>query len=52
MMLGVPTKLLANIDNAPLQLNLLMLKNPFVTRNDLIDRVTKHYVTQVMAQGT
>jgi len=51
MMLGLSAKFLANIDHAPLELNGLLLKNPFDTRKALIDRIVGHYTTQVIRQG-
>src|SRR5690606_15543567 len=34
---------LVNIDEAPLKLNALILQHPFLSSNDLIDRIKKHY---------
>lgn len=39
---------LANIEMAPINLNALILKNPFVTLSELTQRITKHYTQQVM----
>jgi hypothetical protein len=35
---------LANIDDAPIRLNALILEHPFLTWNALVDRVKKHYI--------
>ena len=49
-LIGFPTKLLQNIDKAPLTLNLLLLKHPFTTEEDLINRITIHYKRQSLQQ--
>lgn len=33
----------SNVDNAPIKLNALILEHPFVSMNELIDRLKKHY---------
>eukprot|EP01119_Soliformovum_irregulare_P017031 TRINITY_DN5016_c0_g2_i3.p1 TRINITY_DN5016_c0_g2~~TRINITY_DN5016_c0_g2_i3.p1 ORF type:complete len:2265 (-),score=532.32 TRINITY_DN5016_c0_g2_i3:78-6224(-) len=50
MLLGISTKLLVNVDHAPLEINGLLLKNPFLTRGDLTDRIWKHYTSQSVRQ--
>jgi hypothetical protein len=50
-LLGVTTKLLTNVDRAPLTLNLLLLKHPFTTQEDLITRIMNHYKRQGLQQG-
>lgn len=35
-----------NIDNAPLRLNALILEHPFLTKDALTDRITKHYTKE------
>jgi len=50
MLLGISTKLLADIDQAPLELNGLILKNPFDTQSDLVNRVMTHYINQGITQ--
>eukprot|EP00026_Physarum_polycephalum_P000020 Phypoly_transcript_00020.p1 GENE.Phypoly_transcript_00020~~Phypoly_transcript_00020.p1 ORF type:complete len:3396 (+),score=660.90 Phypoly_transcript_00020:132-10319(+) len=41
---------LAKLENAPIQLNALMLEHPFCSWNALTTRITKHYTMQVINQ--
>lgn len=41
---------LANVDDAPLKLNSLILKHPFMTTDQLLDRIKKHYTTAVLSE--
>jgi len=49
--IGVPSRLLANIDHAPLELNGLILENPFDTQSDLLGKIITHYTVQGVAQA-
>lgn len=40
--------LVASIEQAPINLNALLMKHPFVTLPELTQRVTKHYQQQVL----
>lgn len=51
MKLGISPKLLVNIDNAPLKLNCLLLKHPFDTKEDLLNRIITHYKLQGIRQS-
>lgn len=42
---------LTDIERAPIELNALMLHNPFCSRNDLMDRITKHYTLAGLRQA-
>jgi hypothetical protein len=37
---------IANIDNAPIQLNALVLDDAFGTSSELVGRITQHYTRQ------
>eukprot|EP01012_Entosiphon_sulcatum_P033873 TRINITY_DN428_c0_g1_i2.p1 TRINITY_DN428_c0_g1~~TRINITY_DN428_c0_g1_i2.p1 ORF type:complete len:2501 (+),score=328.37 TRINITY_DN428_c0_g1_i2:171-7673(+) len=41
----------ANIDNAPLKFNALILDNPFGTQQELIGEIRKHYVRQGLMEA-
>lgn len=43
--------ILTDIERAPLELNALVLQNPFCSRNDLMDRITKHYTLAGLRQA-
>jgi len=49
--IGIPNRLLANIDHAPLELNGLLLENPFDTQADLMQKIVTHYTVQGVAQA-
>ncbi|KAL0477099.1 vacuolar protein sorting protein VPS34 [Acrasis kona] len=38
----------ANINDAPICLNALILEHPFLTWNDLMDRIKKHYIRRLL----
>ncbi len=42
--------LLPNVENAPLILNGLIVKNPFITREDLYDSIARHYKSASIEQ--
>eukprot|EP01117_Protostelium_nocturnum_P009173 TRINITY_DN3284_c0_g1_i3.p1 TRINITY_DN3284_c0_g1~~TRINITY_DN3284_c0_g1_i3.p1 ORF type:complete len:3093 (+),score=888.87 TRINITY_DN3284_c0_g1_i3:80-9358(+) len=48
---GIPSRLLANVDHAPLELNGLLLENPFDTQSDLVAKIITHYTVQGITQG-
>jgi hypothetical protein len=43
--------ILTDIERAPIELNALMLQNPFCSRKDLMDRITKHYTLAGLKQA-
>ncbi|PRP82292.1 vacuolar associated sorting protein [Planoprotostelium fungivorum] len=48
MMLGSAVSTLPNIESAPLRMAELCLSHPFLLQRQLIDTVTKHYISQVI----
>eukprot|EP01114_Cavostelium_apophysatum_P004048 TRINITY_DN1418_c0_g1_i1.p1 TRINITY_DN1418_c0_g1~~TRINITY_DN1418_c0_g1_i1.p1 ORF type:complete len:3212 (-),score=1062.70 TRINITY_DN1418_c0_g1_i1:26-9661(-) len=40
----------ANLDNAPLRLNALMIEEAFTTQKELVSRITQHYTRQGMQE--
>ena len=42
--------ILANIDSAPLVLGQLVLEHPFSTRNEILDRISKHYINSAIRE--
>jgi len=43
--------ILTDIERAPIELNALMLQNPFCNKNDLMQRITKHYTLAGLKQA-
>lgn len=43
--------ILTDIERAPIELNALMMKNPFCSKNDLLERITKHYTRAGLKQA-
>ena len=41
---------LANLDNAQISLNALLLQHPFSTKQELINRISKHYYMQLLRE--
>lgn len=41
---------ISDMDNAPLKLNSLDMSNPFLTRSDLISKITSFYVLNAVRQ--
>jgi len=41
---------LANLDNAQISLNTLILQHPFSTQQELINRISKHYYLQLLRE--
>ncbi|KAL6077052.1 Vacuolar Protein [Balamuthia mandrillaris] len=48
--LGLGIKL-PNIEGAPIRLNSLILRHPFTTQEELIERISAHYVRQAIIQA-
>jgi len=48
--LGAIGVTLANLDNAQITLNTLLLQHPFSTRKELINRLSKHYYMQALRE--
>lgn len=43
--------ILTDIERAPIELNALVLQNPFCSKNDLMERITKHYTLAGLRQA-
>jgi hypothetical protein len=43
--------ILTDIERAPIELNALMLQNPFCNKNELMERITKHYTMAGLKQA-
>jgi vacuolar protein sorting-associated protein 13A/C len=50
IILKIPDKLIPNVDNAPLNLNALLMSHSFITKQELTARLAEHYRTKFMRQ--